>query len=242
MLLGSADAIGWLGGSVVGTLDDCHPTIIIGHVEGEVVGRVRIHPTWNGWAAGVVTGDEARLAEAIEFPVAGVLAGGLGVAEAFGHVRGSVTAGRRDVGLSLWQTDASWRDAHAVGPTLEYLPMNAPEAEQQLVSGVYALEDNRFRWTAGQAVILLKSPAVATPLRVVFVIHGASPARRISLLLDGKEVAAQTYTKPDAYTLEAPAQRPSNATATLTIVVDKTFSVAGDGRELGIVLSEAGFR
>ena len=65
-------------------------------------------------------------------------------------------------------------------PTLEYLPMNAPEAEQQLVSGVYALEDNRFRWTAGQAVILLKSPAAATPLRAVFVIHGASPARRIS--------------------------------------------------------------
>src|SRR5262249_35604366 len=31
-------------------------------------------------------------------------------------------------------------------PALEYLPMNAPEAEQQLVSGVYALEDNRFRW------------------------------------------------------------------------------------------------
>jgi len=127
-------------------------------------------------------------------------------------------------------------------PALEYLPMNAPEAEQQLVSGVYALEANRFRWTAGQAVILLKSPAAATPLQAVFVIHAASPARRISLLLDGKEVAAQTYSKPDAYTLIAPAQRPSNASATLTIVVDKTFSVAGDGRELGMVLSEAGFK
>jgi hypothetical protein len=60
--------------------------------------------------------------------------------------------------------------------------------------------------------------------------------------LDGKEIAAQMYSKPDAYILEAPAQHPANATATLTTVVDKTFSVAGDGRELGIVLSEAGFR
>ena len=126
-------------------------------------------------------------------------------------------------------------------PTLEYLPMSAPEADQQLVSGVYALEDNRFRWTAGQAVILLKSPAEAMPLRAVFTIHEASPGRRITLLLDGKEVAARTYPTPGAYTLESPDQRTLNPTATLTIVVDKTFSVPGDGRELGIVLTEAGF-
>ena len=66
-------------------------------------------------------------------------------------------------------------------PKLEYLPMNAPEAEQQLVSGVYELEDHRYRWTAGQAVILLKSPATPTPVRVVFTIHGSSPARRVRL-------------------------------------------------------------
>ena len=119
--------------------------------------------------------------------------------------------------------------------------MNAPEAEQQLVSGVYALEDNRFRWTAGQAVILLKSPATPAPVRAIFTIHPSSPARRIALLLDGKEVAAQTYSEPGAYILQAPPQYPLNPAATLTIVVDKTFSAAGDGRVLGIVLSEAGF-
>jgi len=79
------------------------------------------------------------------------------------------------------------------------------------------------------------------PLRAVFTIHEASPGRRISLLLDGKEVAARTYPSPGAYTLESPDQRTLNPTATLTIVVDKTFSVPGDGRELGIVLTEAGF-
>ena len=126
-------------------------------------------------------------------------------------------------------------------PALEYLPMNAPEAEQQLVSGVYALEDNRTRWMAGRAVILLKSPTTATPLRVVFYIPESAPARRISVLLDGREVAAQTFQNPGICTLEAPAQRPPNPTATLTIIVDKTITVAGDPRELGVVLSEAGF-
>jgi len=125
-------------------------------------------------------------------------------------------------------------------PTLSYVPMNAPAAEQQLVSGVYALEGN-YRWTAGQAVILLKSPTVATPLRVVFTMHAAAPARRITVLLDGKEVVSRTYDKPGPYTLEIPAQLPAGPVATLTITVDKTFVPSGDPRELGIVLNEAGF-
>jgi hypothetical protein len=37
-------------------------------------------------------------------------------------------------------------------PTLAYLPMNAPEAVDQIVGGIFALEDNRFRWMSGSAV------------------------------------------------------------------------------------------
>jgi hypothetical protein len=125
-------------------------------------------------------------------------------------------------------------------PTASYLKMNAPEAEQQLVSGVYQLE-NAFRWTAGQAVILLKSPPSAASVRVVFTIHASAPARRIGVLLDGKEVAARIFDKPGAYTIETPALLPTGPTSTLAIGVDKTFSVSGDRRELGIVLYEAGF-
>ena len=123
-------------------------------------------------------------------------------------------------------------------PKLQYLAMNAPEAEQQLVSGVYALEDNKSRWMAGEAVILLKSPANAAPLRVVF--YTPSP-RRVTLLLDGAEIASQTFDKAGLYTLESPPQRPSKPVATMTIKVDKTISVPGDRRELGIVLAAAGF-
>lgn len=124
-------------------------------------------------------------------------------------------------------------------PTLSYLSMNAPEAEQQIVSGLYAPEVGR--WTAGRAVILLKSPAAATPLRAKFYIPDAAPARRVTLLIDGEQVADQTYSKPGFYTLEAARMRPAGTAVTLTVVVDKTFSVGGDRRELGIVLGEAGF-
>lgn len=126
-------------------------------------------------------------------------------------------------------------------PALAYLPMSAPEAEQQLVSGVYSLE-GAFRWTAGQAVILLKSPPAATAVQAVFTIHPLSPARRVSLSVDGVTVAEQTYSGPGAYTLASAALRPAKPAATLTIAVDKTFSAPGDRRELGIVLTAAGFR
>ncbi len=126
-------------------------------------------------------------------------------------------------------------------PKLAYLAMNAPEAEQQLVSGVYELE-GKFRWTAGEAVILMKSPAVAAALRVEFMIHPLAPARRITLLVDGVKVAEQTYPGPGTYVLESPAVLPAKSATTVTIRVDKTFSVPGDHRELGVVLYGAGFR
>jgi len=122
-------------------------------------------------------------------------------------------------------------------PKLEFLTMDAPEAEQQLVSGVYGLE-GKTRWTARQAVILLKSPATPTPLRVTF--YTPNP-RQVSLLLDGKQRASQTFDTPGRYSIQAPAQGLEKPVMTLTITVDKTITVRGDNRELGIVLSEVGF-
>lgn len=98
--------------------------------------------------------------------------------------------------------------------------------------------EGKTRWMAGQAVILLKSPAAASALRVIF--FTPNP-RRVSLSLDGKEIISQAFDAPGRYTMQTPAQRPEKAVTTLTITVDKTISVPGDGRELGIVLSEAGW-
>src|SRR5580765_5120588 len=99
--------------------------------------------------------------------------------------------------------------------------------------GVYSLEGT-FRWTAGQAVILLKSPPTAAPLQVEFMIHAKAPGRRITLLLDDQKIVEQNVFgtgNPYAGDNTGPAHKP---TVTITVVIDRTFSVPGDRRELRI--------
>jgi hypothetical protein len=127
-------------------------------------------------------------------------------------------------------------------PTLSYLPMNATEANQQIVSGIYDLEDHHFRWMAHAAVVVVKSPSSARPLQLEFSIPGNAPARRVTLRMDGREVASQTYPAPGAYTLATHPLEPSGASAAIQIEIDHAFSVPGDRRELGIVLTGVGFR
>jgi len=126
-------------------------------------------------------------------------------------------------------------------PTLEYLPMNTPEATEQIVSGIYDLENNAYRWMSRSGVVALKSPVEAAPVRVVFRIPDNAPARVITLLLDGHEIKSQSYAGPGAYEIESPPVRPQGPTATLEIAIDRTFNAPPDSRDLGIVLIAAGF-
>jgi hypothetical protein len=127
-------------------------------------------------------------------------------------------------------------------PALTDLPMNAPEAAQQIVSGVYQLEGGGWRWMARSATILLKPPDRPEPLFVRFTIPDASPARQVTIALNGQVVASQTYPSPGAYVLSSAPLRPSGDSAEFSITLDKVFSAPGDSRELGIILSEAGFK
>jgi len=127
-------------------------------------------------------------------------------------------------------------------PTLAYLPMNAPEAGGQIVSGLYDLEGGAWRWMSGSAVVLLKSLTEPLPIEAVFTIPDPAPARHVELLLDGRVVASETYSTPGTYTLKSPPQSPAGPTATVTLTLDRTFSVPGDHRELGVVVSSIGFR
>ena len=120
--------------------------------------------------------------------------------------------------------------------------MNAPEAEQQIVSGIYQLENGQWRWMSQSATILLKPPEQPLPLTVRFTIPDASPARQVTISLNDRIVASQTYSAPGTYALSTPATKPEGDSARLTITVDKSFSVPGDSRELGIILTDAGFK
>ena len=52
---------------------------------------------------------------------------------------------------------------------------------------------------------------------------------------------SQTFPAPGSYTLVSAPLTPAGPSATVTITVDKTFSVPGDHRRLGVILSEVGF-
>ncbi len=110
------------GATETAELDPALPTLVVGEFDDLPMGSVALHLTWQGWVAAAVADAAARLDETDEFPVAGVLAGGIGVAEMFQSARGSVVAGRRDVGISLWRPDLDWRDSDAIGGPLRFVP------------------------------------------------------------------------------------------------------------------------
>ena len=121
-------------------------------------------------------------------------------------------------------------------PTLSYLPMSAPEAQIQLVSGVYQLE-GQARWTSGQALFLLKPPPAPASLQLKIFIHDTAPARKISVRLDNQLIQEESFAGPGLYTITT---KPVSGSA-VSMSVDKTFSAPGDNRTLGVMLLEAGF-
>jgi len=120
--------------------------------------------------------------------------------------------------------------------TLEYLPMDSPEAREQIVSGVF-----NDHWMGGNAIVALKSPASPRKLRFAFYLPNASPPRRVTLSLAGREVASQTYAEAGAYTLESAPVKPEGAAGTVEIIVTPTFRAPGDARDLGVVVTAVGF-
>lgn len=121
-----AEAILNLHGQIVTTMTPEKPRILIGNVHHPVdIGEFAIRATFDGWSGGVIPFEDAgRLPEKQEFIPAGVLAGAVAVSEAFQYVRqGNVMAGRRDMGLSLWQPEAGsdWQNA-SNGPEINELP------------------------------------------------------------------------------------------------------------------------
>jgi len=123
--------------------------------------------------------------------------------------------------------------------TREYLTFTEPGVAEQLISGVWPSDE----WMSRTAVVLLKSPAPPAPLSLSFYVPYNAKARSVSLLLDGREVASQSFPGPGKYDLLSPGPlAPTGTTATVEIRVDRTFAAPPDVRELGVVLIGVGFR
>ena len=119
-------------------------------------------------------------------------------------------------------------------PVLEYLQIGTPAAADQIVSGVYPND----KWMSQAAVAVLKTPAAPKRLRAEFYIPPNAKARRVTLLLDGREVASQAYPGPGPYQIESAAAVQGSS---VEVRVDQTFTAPGDQRALGMILTGVGF-
>lgn len=108
------------GGTLVSEFIQDAPALRIGHPRQSTAADLQITTWVDGWSGGV-TNNAGRSSES-GMPLAGVVAGALGVSEIFQHMIGSPTAARRGAGVSLWRPDLSWQEPEAAGPTLQYLP------------------------------------------------------------------------------------------------------------------------
>ena len=113
---------GRFGGVIAERLRPGAPALLIGADAAAPETDIALYATWQGWAGGVIDDPRNRLPETEGFPLAGALAGALGVSEAFQHARGHAPAGRRPAGLSLWRPEIDWRAEDARGRRCDYLP------------------------------------------------------------------------------------------------------------------------
>ena len=120
--------------------------------------------------------------------------------------------------------------------TLQYLPMDAPEATEAIVSGIYQLE-GKTRWITGRAVLALRPPDEPKPVQVEIYIPPQATAQTLTVRVDGAVVHQQPVPPPGIHKITTP---PAKG-ATVSIELDGTFSVPGDNRQLAAVLIGAGF-
>ena len=119
-----ADAVRHLHGQVVEDICPGIPLVSIG-APPEVDARAfAVRTTFDGWCGGLLPLGSASLPEQVEFTPAGILAGALAVSEVFAHLNGEKMAGYRQIGLSLWDLDASadWRSPESSGSMPSLLP------------------------------------------------------------------------------------------------------------------------
>jgi hypothetical protein len=147
-------------------------------------------------------------------------------------------------------------------PTASYLAMASPETGNHLLLGFHHLEQNQWRWIAPHAMAVLRAPGSVAPnseapgpgaaaardsewgspiFELSFHIPETAPARTVTIQLDGKTLASQTYPGPGTYSLQAPASVTPGQAVTVEISTDQAFRVAGDSRELGIIVTGLGF-
>jgi hypothetical protein len=124
-------------------------------------------------------------------------------------------------------------------PKSSVLSLGAADVDSEIVSGVYGPEAGPWRWMSGEATLLLKNPGKPARLEVKVYVSDNAPARQMVFGVEGQQ-KTESLPGPGTYTFSMPVHLSGSDPVTVLIKVDKTFSVTGDSRVLGVILNEVG--
>jgi hypothetical protein len=153
--------------------------------------------------------------------------------------------------VSLGDTPpAAGGEATPEEPKLSYLNLGDIRSKAQLGSGWYGVEDGGWRWMSQQAEAVLRTPALAAPVFEMqlffppdFMARAGGPVT-VSVLLDGRPFARETYLQPGGYRLAQAVSRGRFTAPTVRVAIQLSRAIppsASDRRELGAVVSRLGF-
>jgi hypothetical protein len=113
-----------LGGRVANGLNPAWPSVVLGDIAGPATKLPCWRVTWNGWRGGVIPfREDKRLQEGEAIAIAPLLAAAICSAEAFAfHAGDHSMAGRRRLGLSLWNPGRDWLAEDATESDICFLP------------------------------------------------------------------------------------------------------------------------
>ena len=126
-------------------------------------------------------------------------------------------------------------------PTLSWLPMNAPEAVNQIVAGAYGVENGQWRWVAAQAIFRLHTPQSDRRFTAAIYAPPQAVPCHVTLSVNGTAIATATYTTTGRYDLSGSVKGELSESVTAVLSTDHTFRPPGDARDLGLVLTAIGF-
>lgn len=125
---------------------------------------------------------------------------------------------------------------------LERILMSDAASTGQIVSGLYPVEAGQWRWASRRALVLLKRPEAESRVEARIYIPPDAPGRRIEVFMDGQSIGGQTLPGAGMYTVRSAPVPGGTGSASVEVVIDRTFSPPGDRRELGFIAHEIGFR
>lgn len=139
--------------------------------------------------------------------------------------------------------------ALAAGELSHFTAMDAPGAENHVVSGVLDGGGTPWRWCEKQAVLRFKLPETRglrfrADIAVSEMTFAQTGAVRIDVAIDGKRLDTIAYDKPESRTTEydVPAEMvTTERPVVVTLTADREWVEPGTGVRRGFILTSAGF-